>query len=131
MDALEEDEEVRQRREEGERRFREAQELAAQRRRATEDKENGGAAASRVRSASSSPVKSRRTSPAGVREVGRRKSEAWEAQERLHDEARWSGRAFGGPGWYALLGEGTEWYAEDSVVWVRAGEDEMSIRNMG
>ncbi|ORY84155.1 hypothetical protein BCR35DRAFT_303239 [Leucosporidium creatinivorum] len=125
-----EDDEVRQRREEGERRFREAQELAAARRRATEDKENGGAAPSRMRSASSSPVKSRRTSPVGVREMGRRASEAWEAQMRLHDEARWSGRAFGGAGWYALLGEGAEWYSEESVVWVRAGEDEMSIRNM-
>lgn len=135
-DAAEEDEEVQNRRLEGERKFREAQELAAQKRRDNSaGKENRGASASPVRptnrSASCSPVKSRRSSPVGVREVTRRTSAAWEAQERLHDEARWSGRAFGGAGWYALLGEGVEWYAEDSVVWVRAGEDEMSIRNMG
>lgn len=61
----------------------------------------------------------------------RKRSPALDAQERLQHEARWAGRVEGGAGWWALLHENSEVYAEGHVSWVSAGEDELSVREMG
>lgn len=118
---VDEDESILRRREEGERRFKEAQQ-AAERRRSAEgsNKENSSFRPSSARAPSTSPSKGRS-----------KKSAAWSAQERLHQEAQWEGREEGGAGWWALLHENAEHYASLHVSWVSAGEDELSVRTMG